>query len=70
MNTGRETALQLQQLLGSQDLLRHGSAGTINYFVTDSPETFSEVGGRFLGEPVSAVKLVKNLDLKDFLLSA
>jgi hypothetical protein len=50
--------------------LKSSGHGNCTYFVTDSPESFSEIGGRILGEPISNVKLVKNLDLKDFLLSA
>jgi glutamate racemase len=69
VNTGRETALQVRDLLSARGLLRDSGAGGSTYFVTDSPETFSEVGSRFLGEPIRGVKLVKNLDLKDFLLS-
>ena len=67
VNTGRETAMQVQELLGARGLLKDSGRGKSSYFVTDSPETFSEVGSRFLGEPIKGVKLVKNLDLKDFL---
>jgi glutamate racemase len=70
VNTGKETARELQELLESRGLLKGSGHGNCTYFVTDSPESFSEIGGRILGEPISNVKLVKNLDLKDFLLSA
>jgi glutamate racemase len=70
VNTGRETAKQVQGLLSSRGLLKSSGTGTLSYFVTDSPDTFSDVGSRFLGEPIRGVKMVKNLDLKDFLLSA
>jgi glutamate racemase len=69
VNTGRETAMEVQKLLGARGLLKDSGRGGSSYFVTDSPESFSEVGSRFLGEPIGNVKLVKNLDLKDFLLS-
>jgi glutamate racemase len=67
VNTGRETATEVQELLGARGLLRDAGRGRCSYFVTDSPDSFSEVGSRFLSEPISNVKLVKNLDLKDFL---
>ncbi len=72
VNTGRETAGELRQLLEGRGLLRHSGRrrGDCTYCVTDSPESFSEIGSRILGEPISNVKLVKNLDLKDVLLSA
>ncbi len=69
VNTGRETAMEVRELLGARGLLKDSGGGASSYYVTDSPETFSEVGSRFLGEPINNVKLVKNLDLKDFLLS-
>jgi len=69
VNTGKETAGEMKELLGTRGLLRKSGRGVCSYFVTDSPDSFSEVGSRFLGDPIKSVKLVKNLDLKDFLLS-
>jgi glutamate racemase len=66
VNTGRETAMQVQDLLSTRGLLKDSGRGTNTYFVTDSPETFSELGSRFLGESIRGVKLVKDLDLKNF----
>jgi glutamate racemase len=70
VNTGRETAGELKELLEARDLLKRSGRGACTYYVTDSPESFSEIGGRILGEPIRTVKLVKNLDLKDLPLSA
>jgi len=69
VNTGRETAMEVREVLGARNLLKEAGYGESSYFVTDSPDSFSEVGSRFLDEPINSVKLVKNLDLKDFLLS-
>jgi len=44
--------------------------GGCEYFVTDSPDTFKEIGGRFLGEEITQIKFLKSLDYKDFLLSS
>jgi glutamate racemase len=67
VNSGLETARVVKEMLQSSDLAGGKASGGCTYYVTDSPETFSEVGSRFLGESLGGVRLVKNLDLKDFL---
>jgi glutamate racemase len=69
VNTGFETARVVKRMLETKGLVKGGGTGKCDYFVTDSPESFTEVGSRFLEEPLKNVKLVKNLDLKDLLLS-
>jgi len=69
VHTGRETAKAVMETLEKDDILNSQGKGGCEYFVTDSPELFTEVGGRFLGEPLRRVTFLKNLDYKDFLLS-
>ncbi|OPY72917.1 MAG: Glutamate racemase [Syntrophorhabdus sp. PtaU1.Bin050] len=69
VHTGRETAKAVKETLEEGDLIHPAGKGTCEYFVTDSPDLFKEVGGRFLGEPLQNVSFLKNLDFKDFLLS-
>ena len=40
VNTGRETAMQVQELLGARGLLKDAGAGKSSYFVTDSAGEF------------------------------
>ena len=70
INTGRETAKQVKQTLETKGILNEKGKGGCQYFVTDSPDTFREIGGRFLKEPITNIKFLKSLDYKDFLLSS
>lgn len=69
VHTGRETAKAVKETLENNNILNKKGKGGCEYFVTDSPELFKEVGGRFLEEPLRHVTFLKNLDYKDFLLS-
>jgi glutamate racemase len=69
VHTGRETAKAVKETLEKGDILDKPGKGGCEYFVTDSPDLFREVGGRFLDEPLRHVTFLKNLDYKDFLLS-
>jgi len=59
----------VKETLESDGILNTSGRGGCEFFVTDSPDLFKEVGGRFLEEPLKKVTFVKNLDYKDFLLS-
>ncbi len=68
VHTGRETARALKDTLEKGDILNAAGKGGCEYYVTDSPDLFKEIGGRFLGEPLRNVTFLKNLEPKDFLL--
>ncbi|HOP86311.1 MAG TPA: glutamate racemase [Syntrophorhabdaceae bacterium] len=68
INTGKETARDVEACLRERKLLKTKGMGTCKYYVTDDPDTFKEIGGRFLGYTVSPVKYIKSLDYKDFIL--
>jgi glutamate racemase len=70
VHTGRETAKAVKETLENEDIFNKTGKGGCEYFVTDSPDLFREVGGRFLEEPLRHVSFLKSLDYKDFLLSA
>jgi len=70
VHTGRETAKEVKNTLEKKRLLTDKAGGGCEYFVTDAPETFEEIGSRLLGERLTRVKSLKNLDFKDFLLSS
>lgn len=69
INTGRETAKDVKKALEEKGLLRDSGKGGAEYFVTDSPDTFKEMGSRFLGEDIGRITFLKSLDFNDFLLS-
>ncbi|MBA4418644.1 MAG: glutamate racemase [Syntrophus sp. (in: bacteria)] len=70
INTGRETAKDVKETLEKRDILNPRGRGGCNFFVTDSPDTFKEIGSHFLGENIRNIKFLKSLDYKDFLLSS
>jgi glutamate racemase len=70
VHTGRETAKEVKNILEKKLLLNDKVKGGCEYFVTDAPEAFEEIGSRLLGERLTHVKSLKNLDFKDFLLSS
>lgn len=69
VHTGRETAKDVKEALETKGIINDRGRGGCEYFVTDSPDALKEIGGRFLGEEITKVKLLKSLDYKDFLLS-
>ncbi len=70
VNTGRETAKDVLAALEKEGVVNHAGRGGSQYFVTDSPDTFKEVGSRFLGEEIKQITFLKSLDYKDFLPSS
>jgi len=70
INTGRETAKEVKKTLEKNGIINDTGKGGCEYFVTDSPEVFEEIGGRFLGERIKHVNFIKGLDYKDLLLSS
>jgi glutamate racemase len=70
INTGKETAKTVEKTLRQKRMISDSGRGGCEYFVTDSPDTFKEIGGRFLEEELKDIKFVKSLDYKDFLLSS
>jgi glutamate racemase len=68
VNAGRETAKEIKSILEKKKILNDKGKGGCEYFVTDSPESFEEIGRRILKEPLIKVKSLKNLDYKDYLL--
>ena len=70
VNAGRETAKEVKTTLEENGILNRKGRGGCEFFVTDSPESFREIGGRILKEPIEKVRSLKSLDYKDYLLSS
>ncbi len=51
-------AAELEQLLANENLLSESEKGELTFFVTDMAARFSELGARFLGERLQAIKVV------------
>ncbi|HOV89971.1 MAG TPA: glutamate racemase [Syntrophorhabdaceae bacterium] len=68
INTGKETAKEVKTCLELKNILKNKGKGKCQYFVTDSPYMFKEIGERFLNIPVTPIRYIKSLDYKDFIL--
>ncbi len=53
IDSGREAALALAQALKEKDLLCGGSTRTCSFYVTDTPDNFTNVAELFLGHSVT-----------------
>lgn len=62
IDSAEETAKEVARLLTREQLAQQDpSAGSTRYFVTDLPDRFERVGGRFFGTPLEGVTTI-NLD--------
>ncbi len=59
VNTGKETAAEIQRALRAGGLEKNSGKGRSDFFVTDAPDKLSDLGGRVLGGPLKRVKLVR-----------
>ncbi len=62
VNTGRETARDVQRLLEKHDAAKDVGRGGCSFYVTDAPDKLMDLGSRVLGEPLKRAKLVRSLE--------
>jgi glutamate racemase len=70
VHSGKETAKEAWAILNEKNLFNRRGRGKCEYFVTDTPESFHEIGGRILGETLTHVRSLKSLDYQDILFSS
>jgi glutamate racemase len=59
VDSAASTARTVHRMLADDDALSPSSTrGRLRCYVSDNPQRFREVGGRFLGEPISDVSLI------------
>jgi glutamate racemase len=60
VDSAEETAREVAALLAERGIARGAGRGATSFFVTDVPDRFVRIGGRFLGTAVdSAVRIEK-----------
>lgn len=59
IDSAKETASEVAEALDLKDVGRSGGPGSMEFFVTDSPEKFAEVGGGFLGSPIKDINKIE-----------
>jgi glutamate racemase len=62
VDSAQATAVQLKAFLEARQLGRCGAAGELALYVTDMPDRFAEVAGRFLGRSLAGLN-VEQVDL-------
>ncbi len=70
VHSGKETAKEARVILEKKNLFNTRGRGKCEYFVTDAAESFHEIGSRILGEALTHVRSLNNLDYKDILFSS
>jgi glutamate racemase len=70
VHSGKETAKEAWAILNEKNLFNRRGRGKCEYFVTDTPESFHEIGGRILGETLTHVRSLKSLHYQDILFSS
>ncbi|MBD3224128.1 MAG: glutamate racemase [Caldithrix sp.] len=66
IDSGKETAKAVQHILVEHNMLnRRGRLGENQYFVSDIPAKFEEIGSRFLGQPLTNVQ---RINFEEFLI--
>ena len=65
VHTGRETAKEVKSVLESRGLLRTRAKSMTEYYVTDAPQVFGRIGGRFLNETITRIKYLKSFNYSD-----
>ncbi|MCX7858274.1 MAG: glutamate racemase, partial [Deltaproteobacteria bacterium] len=70
VHSGRETAKVVKGLLEKEKLKNGKKGGSVRYFVTDLPESFIEIGSKIMGESITSVKCVKQIDFRNIFFSS
>jgi len=59
IDSAKQVAMEVKKVLAQEGLLNRNHRAKHEFYVSDNPEWFSSLAKRFLGEPVSNVKMVK-----------
>ncbi|MCS7281489.1 MAG: glutamate racemase [Desulfobacterota bacterium] len=70
VHSGQEVAKAVRDLLEKKNLLAKNRSGTLKYFVTDLPGSFIEIGSRIMGEPITSVRWVRQMDFRNIFFSS
>jgi glutamate racemase len=61
IDSAKQVAIEVNKILGSENLLNKNGRGKHEFFVSDNPEWFSNLATRFMGGPIKNVKKVNNV---------
>ncbi|MDD5669908.1 MAG: glutamate racemase, partial [Candidatus Omnitrophica bacterium] len=60
IDSAKQVAIEVKETLSSHGMLETKRRGRIRFYVSDNPEWFKELAGRFLGTKVDCVTKVNN----------
>jgi len=60
IDSAKQVAMEVKRILSAEGLLDKSRGGRRQFFVSDNPEWFTELAGRFLGRPANNAKRVTN----------
>ncbi|MFA5096361.1 MAG: glutamate racemase [Candidatus Omnitrophota bacterium] len=61
IDSAKQVAIEVNEILAGEGLLQKTGKGRHQFFVSDNPEWFSSLAGRFLGRTVRNVRKVNNV---------
>jgi glutamate racemase len=60
IDSAKQVAIEVKDILGSEDLLNRNHRGKYKLYVSDNAEWFSSLARRFLGQNIIQVKKVNS----------
>ena len=61
IDSAKQVAVEVNKILSDEGLLSNKARGRADFFVSDNPEWFKDLAGRFLGKPVKNVRKVNSV---------
>ncbi|MBN2831432.1 MAG: glutamate racemase [Candidatus Omnitrophica bacterium] len=61
IDSAKQVAIEVKKILSDEEILNSRRCGRSQFFVSDNPEWFEELAGRFLGKPVKNVRKVSSV---------
>jgi len=61
IDSAKQVAVEVNKILSDEGILNGKRRGKAGFFVSDNPEWFRELAGRFLGRPVNNVRKVSSV---------
>jgi len=61
IDSAKQVAIEVKKILSEEGLLNTRGRGRADFFVSDNPQWFEELAGRFLGKPVKSVRKVNSV---------
>lgn len=61
IDSAKQVAIEVKRILATENLLNNNRGAKHKFYVSDNPEWFSSLAGRFLGSPIQKVEKANNV---------